>query len=188
LQFSAPNREPQLMVPTEAVIQTGERSIVVVVNKDGSFGVANVTTGGDADGRTAILAGLSEGQPIVLSGQFLIDSEASLKSAVTRLGAAGEATSAPAMSNDASPASQVHAAEGKITAIDDSSITLEHGAVPSLDWPPMTMGFRKPAQGAPPELKVGDQVEFSFKQVEGGFQIESIAKSGGTSDHSGHRP
>jgi membrane fusion protein, copper/silver efflux system len=186
LQFSAPNREPQLMVPSEAVIQTGARSVVVVVNGDGSFGVANVITGGDADGRTAILNGLNEGQPIVLSGQFLIDSEASLKSAVTRLGA-GEPSTAPAKPNDTSPTSQLHTAEGTITAIDDSSITLEHGAVPSLDWSPMTMEFRKPARGVPPELQVGDRVNFSFKQVVGGFQIESIAKSNGASEHPGHQ-
>lgn len=75
----------QLWVPSEAVIATGERSVVIAKRPDGSFDVAPVTLGAEAEGKTAILTGLSEGETIVLSGQFLIDSEASLKSAVNRL-------------------------------------------------------------------------------------------------------
>jgi Cu(I)/Ag(I) efflux system membrane fusion protein len=85
LDFTAPAIEPQLVVPSEAVIVTGERSVVIVAGEKGSFDVANVSTGVEQDGRTPILSGLKEGQSIVLSGQFLIDSEASLTSAVNRL-------------------------------------------------------------------------------------------------------
>jgi Cu(I)/Ag(I) efflux system membrane fusion protein len=91
LDFEANAGEPQLFVPTEAVIVTGERSVVVVAREGGGFDVAEVTPGIEADGKTAILSGLHEGQSIVLSGQFLIDSEASLKSAVTRLETPGAA-------------------------------------------------------------------------------------------------
>jgi Cu/Ag efflux protein CusF len=52
----------------------------------------------------------------------------------------------------------------------------------------MTMGFRKPASGAPLDLKVGDHVTFAFKQVEGGYQIESISRSNGSADPAGRRP
>ena len=90
LEFRAKAGEPQLFVPNEAVIVTGERSVVIVAREDGGFDVAKVTTGAEANGRTAILSGLTEDQSIVLSGQFLIDSEASLKSAVTRLETPGE--------------------------------------------------------------------------------------------------
>ena len=85
LEFTAPESEPQLAVPSEAVIATGERSVVIVVKADGSYGVANVTTGQESDGRTEILTGLTEGQSIVVSGQFLLDSEANLRSAGSRL-------------------------------------------------------------------------------------------------------
>ncbi|HEU4693455.1 MAG TPA: efflux RND transporter periplasmic adaptor subunit [Vicinamibacterales bacterium] len=85
LDFRAKAAEPELVVPTEAVIVTGERSVVIVARGGGGFDVAEVTTGAEARGRTAILSGLAEGQSIVLSGQFLIDSEASLNSAVNRL-------------------------------------------------------------------------------------------------------
>jgi Cu(I)/Ag(I) efflux system membrane fusion protein len=82
---AGPAAAPQLWVPSEAVIATGRRSVVIVRRPDSSFDVAPVTLGPEAEGKTAILSGLSEGQTIVLSGQFLIDSEASLKSAVNRL-------------------------------------------------------------------------------------------------------
>ena len=60
-------------------------SVDKLSRQGGGYDVAEVMTGAEADGRTVILSGLQEDQPIVLSGQFLIDSEANLKSAVTRL-------------------------------------------------------------------------------------------------------
>jgi len=89
LEFAGRASEPQLVVPSESVIVTGERSVVILAREGGGFDVAEVTIGAEADGRTAILSGLTEGQSIVLSGQFLIDSEASLNSAVTRLETTG---------------------------------------------------------------------------------------------------
>ena len=89
LEFVGPAVEPQLVVPSEAVIMTGERKVVVVAHEQGGFDVVNVTAGPDANGEMAILSGLSEGQSIVLSGQFLLDSEASLRSTVDRLSPPG---------------------------------------------------------------------------------------------------
>jgi Cu(I)/Ag(I) efflux system membrane fusion protein len=77
--------EPQLLVPSEAVIATGKRTVVVVANDDRTFDVASVQVGAERDGLSTILSGLAEGQSIVLSGQFLIDSEANLKSTIDRL-------------------------------------------------------------------------------------------------------
>jgi Cu(I)/Ag(I) efflux system membrane fusion protein len=85
LSFTTPAREPQLVVPSEAVIVTGERSVVIVAGESGSFNVVDVTPGVEQDGQTSILSGLKEGQSIVLSGQFLIDSEASLTATMNRL-------------------------------------------------------------------------------------------------------
>ncbi len=87
LDLSQPSREPELLVPSEAVIVTGQRTVVIVARDAGTFSVANVTTGGEADGMTVIQSGLEEGQSVVLSGQFLIDSEASLTQTVNRLDA-----------------------------------------------------------------------------------------------------
>jgi Cu(I)/Ag(I) efflux system membrane fusion protein len=88
LDVEGPAGEPQLVVPTEAVIATGERNVVIVALAGGGFDVVDVTLGGEQDGQTIVLSGLTAGQSIVLSGQFLIDSEASLKSTINRLGGA----------------------------------------------------------------------------------------------------
>jgi membrane fusion protein, copper/silver efflux system len=85
LDFAGREAQEQLVVPSEAIIMTGERNVVIVARAGGGFDVAEVELGAEADGRTAILSGLEPGQSIVLSGQFLIDSEASLRSAVSRL-------------------------------------------------------------------------------------------------------
>ena len=79
-------RKPVLLVPSEAVIQTGRRSVVVVALGDGKYASVEVETGLETDGRTEIRKGLEAGQKIVVSGQFLIDSEASLRASAGRMG------------------------------------------------------------------------------------------------------
>jgi Cu(I)/Ag(I) efflux system membrane fusion protein len=74
-----------LVVPTEAVIQTGKRSVVVVAQDDGRFAPVDVEIGVESNGRTEIRKGVHAGQKVVISGQFLIDSEASLKATETRM-------------------------------------------------------------------------------------------------------
>jgi membrane fusion protein, copper/silver efflux system len=85
LEFAGNPGEPQVVVPSEAVIATGQRKVVIVAHEGSRFDVADVTTGSEQEGRTTILSGLQEGESIVLSGQFLIDSEASLTATVSRL-------------------------------------------------------------------------------------------------------
>jgi Cu(I)/Ag(I) efflux system membrane fusion protein len=82
--FGGAKREV-LTVPSEAVIYTGARSVVIVADGEGKFRAVEVRTGMEASGRTEVLRGLEPGQSVVVSGQFLIDSEASLSSALTRL-------------------------------------------------------------------------------------------------------
>jgi membrane fusion protein, copper/silver efflux system len=85
LDIRQPRGESRLTVPSEAVIVTGQRKVVLLATAAGGFKPADVVTGGQVGDRTIVLEGLAEGQSIVLSGQFLIDSEASLKSTVERL-------------------------------------------------------------------------------------------------------
>jgi membrane fusion protein, copper/silver efflux system len=174
LDLMAPESQAQLVVPSEAVITTGTRSIVITARDNGTFGVVEVSVGAEQDGKTAILSGLTEGQSIVLSGQFLIDSEASLKSAVSRLDTPALPTAAEPMKMETAPGS--HTAEGTISEIGADSITLDHGAVASLNWPPMTMGFELPSAGIAKGLKAGDRVRFTFTRVEGGYRIDTISR------------
>ena len=77
---------PGPLVPDEAVVRTGEREVVIVALGDGRFMPADVVTGMQAGGRTQILDGLLGDERVVTSAQFLIDSEARLRSAIGAMG------------------------------------------------------------------------------------------------------
>jgi len=78
-------KENILFVPSEAVINSGRMKRVIIAREGGKFTAHEVTTGIESGDYTEILAGLDEGDKVVVSGQFLIDSEASLKGSITRL-------------------------------------------------------------------------------------------------------
>ena len=169
VNFAPAARKEVLLVPTEAVIQTGKRSVVIVEQDVGKFAPVDVEIGIEANGQTEIRKGLEAGRKVVVSGQFLIDSEASLKATTTRMG------DAPAMDSGKSGGA-THRGEGKVEAIGKDEITLSHGPIPSLQWGPMTMGFKAPANGLPKNIAVGDTVSFEIRQAQGGmFEITSIA-------------
>ena len=67
-----------LLVPSEAVIRTGTRTLVMLATGNGRYQPAEVRTGREGGGQTEILEGLAVGEKVVASGQFLLDSEASL--------------------------------------------------------------------------------------------------------------
>lgn len=82
--YGGPKREV-LTVPREALIVTGERTTVITAQGEGRFEPVDVTTGmwrGDA---VEILAGLEEGDEVVVSGQFLIDSESNMQASLRRM-------------------------------------------------------------------------------------------------------
>lgn len=85
LDFAAAPGKDVLLVPAEAVIQTGTRSVVMVAQGDGKFVPAEVELGMESNGLIEIGKGLAPGQNVVVSGQFLIDSEANLKGATARM-------------------------------------------------------------------------------------------------------
>jgi membrane fusion protein, copper/silver efflux system len=89
-QLRGASEENVLTVPTEAVIKTGTRSVVIVADDATHFRPAPVRVGAEHDGRSEILEGLTLGQNVVASGQFLIDSEANLRSAFDNLAGAGQ--------------------------------------------------------------------------------------------------
>nr|5A4G_A Chain A, SILB, SILVER EFFLUX PROTEIN, MFP COMPONENT OF THE THREE COMPONENTS PROTON ANTIPORTER METAL EFFLUX SYSTEM [Cupriavidus metallidurans CH34] len=75
----------RLLVPSEALIRTGARTIAMVAKGEGGFDPVEVKAGATAGGQSEILEGLKAGQQVVVSGQFLIDSEASLRGTVARM-------------------------------------------------------------------------------------------------------
>lgn len=149
---------PALLIPSEAVIRTGRRSLVMLAEVGGRFRPAEIQTGREADGLTEVLAGLSEGERIVASGQFLIDSEASLA------GVQARPVGAPPTPG---PAATLFEGVGRIEQIGPTSVTLSHDQIPGAGWPAMTMTFAlaNPAVGR--GHRVGERVRFAFDRPSG---------------------
>lgn len=170
--------ESRLLVPSEAVITTGKRSVVIVKNADGRLQPATVTVGNDIGNDTEVLSGLNDGDTVVASGQFLIDSEASLKSVLPRLAGSTAASAAMPTSTPAA-AAQTYETIGKVEKVTASDITFSHRPVPALGWGAMTMAFGKPASNAFPDVKAGQTVHFVFKQSDDGYQLTKVEPVGG---------
>jgi multidrug efflux pump subunit AcrA (membrane-fusion protein) len=70
-----------VVVPQEAVLDSGKEQTVFIVKDDGYFEPRKITAGAKVDGKVIVLSGLEAGEKVVTSGNFLIDSESRLKSA-----------------------------------------------------------------------------------------------------------
>ncbi len=156
MQFIDQRATPALLVPTEAIIATGQRMVVMLAEEGGRYRPVNVETGIESAGQTEIKKGLTAGQRVVVSSQFLIDSEASLKGVEARL------NSEPPAQAVKSAKLVPHQGQARIEAINQDGVTLSHGPIPSAGWGSMTMAFQPPAGGLPSNVAVGDKVEFEF--------------------------
>ena len=164
-----------IVVPSEAIIATGTRKLVMVAGEKGRFSQREIVTGTDArhDGVdvTEIVKGLAAGERVVVSGQFLIDSEASLKGVIAPP-ASGPAQGA--VTNQPGAAAE-HRGEARVESIAGDAVTLSHAPIASIKWPAMTMDFKPPTGGLPPAVRKGDRVDFSFVAEPGGeFRITRI--------------
>ena len=168
----AGSKTSRLVVASEAVIRTGTRSVVIVRNDKGAFEPREVSVGADSGDDVEIVTGLHEGEQVVASGQFLIDSEARLRSV---LGNMTSPASAPASGDPA--AAMVHLGEGKVEKVASDAITISHGPVATLQWPAMTMAFAKPSPTTFADIKPGDRVRFRFKAGgPSGYELVAVQK------------
>jgi Cu(I)/Ag(I) efflux system membrane fusion protein len=154
MQFMDPRAGKALLIPTEAVIQTGQRTLVMLAEDGGRFRPVEVEIGIESGGQTEVKRGLQVGQQVVVSSQFLIDSEASLRGVEARLNA-----EPPAPAAGAAPR---HQGEAVIDAVGSDAVTLTHGPIPSLRWGTMTMDFKPPPEGLPRGIAAGARVGFEF--------------------------
>lgn len=175
VDIAASTAPAQILVPSEAVIATGTRHVVIVDAGGGHYRAQEVRVGGETGDRTAVLDGVAEGENVVLSGQFLIDSEASLAGALARLdGGASPPTAAQA---PPAAAPEQRAATGRVVQIDGTHWSIAADAIASLDMGAMTMDFTVPANVPTGTIRSGQRVRFRFvRDAEGGFEIVELAK------------
>jgi membrane fusion protein, copper/silver efflux system len=182
-----------LSVSTQSIISTGKRKIVILKESNG-YRPVEIKTGQEYDGYTEVLSGLSQNEEVVTSGQFLIDSEASLSGVLARLSSKNQVLNEdmPLIKTVSDKPNQENHAEkipkgtGEVVKIDAQAnhITLKHDPIPELGWPSMTMGFMVKDSKQLSSLKVGDKVQFDLKadssqnpDLPQQYMIEHIEKS-----------
>jgi Cu(I)/Ag(I) efflux system membrane fusion protein len=179
---------PVLTVPDSAVIDSGTRRLVLVQVNEGRFEPREVELGSRGENLVEIVKGVREGEQVVVAANFLIDAESNLKAAVGGLGghaghgAAPKGTESGASAPTPSKATVGHKAGGTVESIDakDGTLSLNHGPVPALKWPAMTMEFKTANSAMLQGLKPGQAVTFEFVERQPGeYVVTSIARTSG---------
>lgn len=157
-------QDSHLAVPKESVIRTGKQDRVVLALGNGQFKSVAIKIGSITDEYIEVLAGLSEGEKIVSSAQFLLDSESSKNSDFKRLSHPIEHTTATV--------------NGTINSINTktNSINISREAIDKWQRPKATMDFDIEKNIEIAALNNNDHVQFTFSIVNGRFVINRIKK------------
>ena len=158
-----------LSIPREALIRGQDIDRVVVALGEGRFTVHEVMTGIESGGWQEIIAGLEEGDDVVTSAQFLIDSEASLAGSIHRLDEHDKHAS--------EVDEQTAFGSGIVDAVDPAArrIRISHGPIEALGWTAMTMEFDVLPGVNLDNVKIGQNVHFSLSYTRAGdYAISSI--------------
>ncbi len=166
-----------LAIDREALIRTGKSTRVILALGDGQFQPAKVTVGMESEGRVEILEGLLDGEDVVVSSQFLIDSEASLRGTTLRM----------------SPPDATAVTEAETMGVIESMmenhgmITIEHQPIEAFGWPAMSMDFVTEPENLK-GLAVGDTVHVRLREQandNGDFVITAIKKMPAKTENKG---
>ena len=169
-------KEDVLSVPREALIRSGGTERLIIAKGKGRFAQRIVVAGMESGAFVEIKSGVSAGEKVVTSAQFLIDSEAGMKASLARMtDPEAEKMSDKEMAAMNEPAK----GSGVISSlmIDHGMITLEHKAIESLGWPEMTMDFITQEGVSLKGLSVGDAVDFELTKSADKYLVSSIRKS-----------
>ncbi|WP_461538229.1 efflux RND transporter periplasmic adaptor subunit [Spongorhabdus nitratireducens] len=152
-----------LSIPSEALIQTGTQTRVVKDLGEGKFRSALVQTGRTVADRVEILRGLAEGDKVVTSAQFLLDSESSISADLNRY---------------EEPASNKIWITGVVEDVMDDSLYITHEPVPDWEWPTMSMFFDLGEGLDTSAVNLGTAIHFEVEKKDGGgFEIVAIKKA-----------
>ncbi|HEX5755589.1 MAG TPA: efflux RND transporter periplasmic adaptor subunit [Arenimonas sp.] len=177
VELIGPAHGDVLAVPSESVIRTGQRSLVLLVGDEGRFQPVEVIVGNELGERTEIISGVEAGQQVVASGQFLIDSEASLSGVIAR-NAVSEHEQDDPHADHATSLPELHEAEARVEAIEGDRIRLAHGPFKSLGMPGMTMRFRLDDIALVKDIAVGDRVRVFVRDDDDALVVARIEKMG----------
>lgn len=170
-----------IIIPREALIRSGNNQRVIIAVGDGRFQAREVTAGIESGDYIEIIKGIAAGDKVVTSGQFLIDSEASLKASIARMSSTSktmEEDGTSDMKTEMEPAKKIMATATLNKVMPEHNmVNLAHDPIPALDWPAMVMDFNVAKGVSLKGLNKDDKVEFELEKVESGYVVKSITKS-----------
>ena len=169
--FAGTKTESRALVSRSAVIDTGERQVAFVAKGEGRFEPRTVHMGAETDdGKVEILDGLRPGEQVVVSGQFLIDSEARMREALAKMmkgTPASEATKPQAPAVESSSIQLPEAANHALGAVIDGYLAVGH-ALAQDDTTDLGVSARKMAEAMDALLatQVPDEPHFWHEHAE----------------------
>jgi len=171
-------KENTIVIPIEGLIRTGREDRVIVALGEGHFEARKVTAGIESGDYVEILRGVKPGDDIVVSGQFLIDSEASMRSSLMRMSKPG--SDKAGMADESTMANKTVTGSGVIRAINSAqgTLNLQHEPIEALGWPSMTMDFQLAGDVSLNGLNIGDRVMFTLEEIDDRYRITSIHRIG----------
>jgi len=166
-----------IIIPREALIRAGEEERVILAMGKGRYEARNVKAGIESGDFVEIIEGITEGDSVVTSGQFLIDSEASLKASLQRMSQPKE--QGMAMQEEEQPMKGMIHGAGVVTetVAGEQKIKIAHEPIEALGWPDMNMFFSVKDDVPLQSLKADDKVTFMLEKGDKGYEITSIKKA-----------
>jgi len=152
---------------------------VILAKGNGRFEPRQIIAGIESGDWFEVKSGLNEGEVVVVSGQFLIDSEASTKASFMRMSRLEESNmknTNMTITDDNMPIIGM----GTITEIfkDDNTLKIDHQPIEILDWPRMEMKFSIDKENSNLDfnlLNVGDHIEFNMMKINGEYVIVDVS-------------
>ncbi len=162
------------------MIRTGRNERVIIDLGEGKFEARDVKAGIESGNYVEIINGVNDGDKIVTSGQFLIDSEASMRASLTRMSepASEDMSDMQDTKEPKIDAGKKVSGSGivKMVMSKDRKLNLQHEPIEDLGWPAMTMDFSV-AEGVDiGDLSVDDNVMFQLEERNDRYLITSVHK------------
>jgi len=162
-------------IPREALIRTGDEERVIVQVNPGEYAARNVVSGIESGDFVEIKSGISKGDLVVTSAQFLIDSEASLKASLNRMSEA-ENMDSNNMGEKSMDKKIIGTGILKKLMPAENKINMAHDPIAALGWPEMVMNFVIAENVSLANLSPEDKIEFTLIEGKDGYVVNSITR------------
>ena len=162
VKIFVPQDKKSLVIPRQAVIMTGSGNHVILSLGKGQFKPQMVTLGDESHGMVVIEKGLNSGDEVVVSGQFLIDSESNLSEAFKRLNPHKDHSSHQHVKNEPN---QSHLSTILAIKVQKRRLTITHQPIESLGMPEMVMELPVKEGIDLDKFKVNQRVKIKLQKV-----------------------